>query len=197
MTQIATPTDVRTYWLETIKPKDWYIANDAVDAGITKQFQETWRLARDGGCQDWLDTSDDLLSYLILCDQFPRNMFRGSGDAFATDAASRDATRLALSRGWDMKITEPARQFIYMPLMHSEDLGDHDLAIELFATRMPETGANNHDHCIAHRNIIAEFGRFPYRNAALGRETTSAEQAFLDAGGYGYALRKVQGAATE
>lgn len=197
MTQIANPADVRTYWLDTLAPKDWYVANDDVDQTIISRFQSTWDVARGGGLQNWLETPDNLLSYLILCDQFPRNMFRGSGDAFATDELSRAATQLALSKGWDMDIAEPARQFIYMPLMHSETLADHDQAIEMFATRMPQTGDSNHDHCIAHRNIIAEFGRFPYRNAALGRDTTPAEQAFLDAGGYGYALRKVQGGASE
>jgi uncharacterized protein (DUF924 family) len=197
MTQIVAPTDVTTYWLDTLTPRDWYVADDAVDAAIIAQFEPTWAVARDGGCQDWLETPDGVLSYLILCDQFPRNMFRGSGKSFATDPLSRTATQLALARGWDMQIAEPARQFIYMPLMHSETLADHDLAIELFSTRMPETGSSNHDHGIAHRNIIADFGRFPYRNAALGRDTTQAEQAFLDAGGYGYALRKVQAAPIE
>jgi uncharacterized protein (DUF924 family) len=193
MTTTVNPAEVRDYWLKTLKPKDWYIANDAVDAEIIQRFQQTWAVARDGGCQDWLNTADDLLSYLILCDQFPRNMFRGSGDAFATDVMSRAATRRAIDNGWDVLIPEPDRQFIYMPLMHSENLDDHDLAISLFKTRMPETGGANNDHGQAHRNIIAEFGRFPYRNGALGRETTPAEQAFLDSGGYGYALRKVQG----
>jgi uncharacterized protein (DUF924 family) len=193
----ATSSDVTTYWLKTLTPRDWYIASDAVDTVIIERFQSTWVIARDGGLQDWLETPQGVLSYLILCDQFPRNMFRGHGDSFATDGLSRAATALALDRGWDLQVPEPERQFIYMPLMHSEDLADHDRAIELFATRMPQTGASNHDHGLAHRNIIAEFGRFPYRNEALGRTTTAAEQAFLDAGGYGFALRKVQAEAAK
>ena len=193
MTLTATPHDVRTYWLNDLEPKDWYIQNDAIDAEITQRFGATWNAARDGNCVDWLDNPDDLLSFIILCDQFSRNMFRGAGDAFVTDAISRAATAKAIENDWDLKIAEPARQFIYMPLMHSEDLGDQDLATEMFHTRMPKTGEGNHLHCQAHRNVIAEFGRFPYRNMALGRETTPAEQRFLDAGGYGYAVRQLQG----
>lgn len=192
MSKIATAREVTDYWLHTLTPRDWYVMNADVDAEISERFQPTWDEARDGRCQDWLETPDGLLGYLILCDQFPRNMFRGTGASFATDGLSLAATRQALLREWDLLIPEPARQFIYMPLMHSEVLADHDLSIDLFKTRMPETGESNRDHGIAHRNIIAEFGRFPYRNAALGRETTPEEQTFLDAGGYGYALRKVQ-----
>ena len=192
MTQIATPEDVRTYWLSELEPKDWYIANEAVDAAISDRFKPTWVAARDGKCADWLTSADDVLSYLILCDQFPRNMFRGHGDSFATDAQCLVATRLAIEKGWDLQIAEPARQFIYVPLMHSENLDDQDQAFDMFQTRMPETGAANHDHALAHRYVIATFGRFPYRNAALGRETTAQEQAFLDAGGYGHALRLIQ-----
>ncbi|MBB5721737.1 uncharacterized protein (DUF924 family) [Loktanella ponticola] len=195
MSKIANPSEVTDYWLHTLAPRDWYVVNPDLDAEIRRRFQPTWDEARDGRCQDWLDTPNGLLAYLILCDQFPRNMFRGTGASFATDAMSRAATQYALDKEWDMLIPEPERQFVYMPLMHSEVLADHDLSIKLFATRMPETGENNREHGIAHRNIIAEFGRFPYRNTALGRETTPAEQRFLNAGGYGYELRKVQGAA--
>ncbi len=94
-----------------------------------------------------------------------------------------------------MQIAEPARQFFYMPLMHSENLCNQDRAVRLIHTRMPETGHSNQDHACAHRAVIRDFGRFPYRNDALGRKTTSVEQAFLDAGGYGAAIRAQQTAA--
>ncbi len=87
-----------------------------------------------------------------------------------------------------MKIDEPARQFFYLPLMHAENLSDQDRAVRLIHTRMPETGEGNRDHACAHRAVIREFGRFPYRNAALGRRTTPAEQVFLNDGGYGAAI---------
>lgn len=192
MTKIATPSEVRDYWLKELTPKDWYIASDVVDREITRRFLTTWQAARDAKCHDWLLTPEDLLSFIILCDQFSRNMFRGQAAAFATDGMCLTATARAIEKGWDFQVAEPERQFIYMPLMHSEKLADQDLAIELFSTRMPETGALSHDHTLAHRYVIEEFGRFPYRNAALGRETTPEEQEFLDAGGYGFAVRHIQ-----
>ena len=192
MAKIATPSDVRDYWLKELAPKDWYIASDAVDAEITKRFLTTWQAARDAKCDEWLLSPEDLLSFVILCDQLSRNMFRGQAAAFATDGLCLAATARAMDKGWDLQVPEPERQFLYMPLMHSEKLADQDLAIEMFNTRMPETGASNHDHALAHRHVIETFGRFPYRNAALGRETTPEEQTFLDAGGYGFALRHIQ-----
>lgn len=193
MTEKVTPQTIRTYWLQTLVPKDWYVENPEVDATIRERFLGTWQAASAGGLQDWLNDADDLLAFIILCDQFPRNMFRGDGRSFATDELARAATGRAIANGWDLAIAEPARQFIYITLMHSEDLGDQDRAVEMFATRMPETGANNHDHALAHRWVIAKFGRFPYRNAALGRASTSQEDTFLAEGGYRIALQAVQG----
>ena len=192
MNDIVTPAAVRDYWLASLEPKDWYVENPEVDAAIRSQFLSTWETAAGGGLQDWLINADDLLSYVILCDQFPRNMFRGDGRSFATDEKARAATHKAIANGWDLEIAEPARQFIYVTLMHSEDLADQDRAIEMFAERMPQSGDNNHTHSLAHRWVIAQFGRFPYRNAALGRDTTPQEQTFLDDGGYRYALHMVQ-----
>ena len=98
---------------------------------------------------------------------------------------------MAIDAGWDMQIEPPARQFFYLPLMHAEDLALQNQCIALFSNRMPDSDSNG-EHGLAHRNIIAKFGRFPYRNAALGRPTTPQEQAFLDDGGYGAAIRAVQ-----
>ena len=192
MTDIVTPAEVSTFWFQTLTPKDWYTADDAVDDQIRAQFRATWDAAHAGGLQDWLTSADDLLAYLIVTDQFPRNMFRGDGRSFATDALALAATDIALDRGWDMAIDPPARQFFYLPLMHAEDLSLQDRAITLFSERMPKGGEDNLDHAKAHRWIIAEFGRFPYRNVALERVTTEAEQAFLDAGGYRIALENVR-----
>ena len=137
----------------------------------------------------WLTYPSGTLAYILLTDQFSRNMFRGEAEAFATDDLARAASIMASERNWDMKIDEPARQFFYLPLMHSENLCDQDRAVRLIHSRMPETGHMNQDHACAHRAVIRDYGRFPYRNDALGRKTTPAEQAFLDAGGYGAAIR--------
>lgn len=194
MTQIATPDEVLSFWLSELSPKNWYIADEAIDAQITDRFLATWQAACDGKCADWVTSADGVLAFLIVCDQFPRNMFRGQAAAFKTDEMCLVATALAIEKGWDLEIAEPERQFIYMPLMHSETLAHQDQGIKMFNTRMPETGAQNKDHALAHRYVIATFSRFPYRNAALGRMTTPDEQVFLDAGGYGHALRIIQAA---
>ena len=105
------------------------------------------------------------------------------------------AAKIAIKRGWDLKVDEPARQFFYLPLMHSENLCDQERCVRLMCERMPVHGPDNLLHARAHREVIRQFGRFPYRNDALGRKTTPAEQVFLDDGGYGAAYRAQQAAA--
>jgi len=189
---VATPEDVLAFWLDECEPSDWYRSDPTLDAKIRDRFLEVWREATEGSLGLWLTYPTGTLAYIILTDQFPRNMFRDSGDAFATDHLARAASKMAIERNWDMKIDEPARQFFYLPLMHAENLCDQDRAVRLIHSRMPETGISNQDHACAHRAVIRDFGRFPYRNAALGRKTTASEQVFLDAGGYGAAIRAQQ-----
>jgi uncharacterized protein (DUF924 family) len=192
---LATPEDVLGFWLDECAPSDWYKSDPAFDAAIRDRFLDTWREATDGALGLWLTYPSGTLAYIILTDQFPRNMFRDTSQAFATDHLARAAAKMAIDRNWDMKIDEPARQFFYLPLMHAENLCDQDRAVRLIHSRMPQHGAGNVDHACAHRAVIRDFGRFPYRNTALGRKTTSAEQAFLDAGGYGAAIRAQQAGA--
>jgi uncharacterized protein (DUF924 family) len=123
------------------------------------------------------------LAYLVICDQLARNMHRGTALAFATDARALAAARQAVEAGWDMGAPEPERQFFYMPFEHSENTADQELAVRLLTERLasdPEMAL----HARVHQAIIAQFGRFPFRNAALGRDTTPAEAAFMAAGGY-------------
>ncbi len=189
---MVAPEEVLAFWLDECSPADWYKSDPALDAEITRRFEATWQEAADGALSLWLTYPSGTLAYIILTDQFPRNMFRESGKAFETDSISRAAAKMAIDRKWDLKIDEPARQFFYVPLMHAENLCDQDRAVRLIHTRMPEYGESNRDHACAHRSVIRDFGRFPYRNDALGRKTTPAEQAFLDAGGYGAAIRAQQ-----
>ena len=122
------------------------------------------------------------MALLILLDQFPRNVFRGSGHAFATDPLARMVARRALEAGHDRQVEGDIRRFFYLPFQHSEDLADQDRQVELFQTRMdrkPDDRWAEHHHA-----VIARFGRFPHRNAALGRETTPEERAFLDEDGF-------------
>jgi uncharacterized protein (DUF924 family) len=187
---VVAPEEVLAFWLDEATPEDWYKSDPAFDAEIRDRFLATWQEATEGALGLWLTYPSGALAYIILTDQLPRNMFRNSGQAFSTDKLALAAAKMAIDRNWDMKIAEPARQFFYLPLMHSENLCDQDRAVRLIHTRMPETGKGNEDHACAHRSVIRQFGRFPYRNDALGRKTTEAEQVFLDAGGYAVAIRE-------
>lgn len=181
--------EVLTFW-EEAGPALWYRQDASFDRAIRDRFGGLWDAAGRGACDGWAVGPRGALALLILLDQFPRNMFRDSPRAFATDAQAHRVAHLALSQGWDLRIAPPLRQFFYLPFMHSERLTDQDRSVRLFVARM--AGGDNLLHAIAHRTIIRRFGRFPYRNAALGRETSAAERAFLDAGGYGSAVRALE-----
>jgi uncharacterized protein (DUF924 family) len=191
---VVSPDEILAYWLDEVGPAGWYEARDDVDNAIRDRFLVTWQEAMTGACGLWLTYPAGTLAYLILTDQFPRNMFRGDLRAFVADRSARAAAKSAINRNWDMKIDEPARQFIYMPLVHSENLIDQDRAVRLFLSRMPETGATNLLHAKAHREVIRRFGRFPFRNEALGRDSTPAEAEFLAAGGYMTTVREIEAA---
>ncbi|MFK7870292.1 MAG: DUF924 family protein [Roseobacter sp.] len=186
------PDDVLSFWLDHVGPEGWYKASDALDANIRQRFEATWKGACEGRYSLWLTYPSGALAYTILMDQFPRNMFRDTGKAFASDRASLASAKSAIDKGWDMKIDEPARQFFYLPLMHSENLCDQDRCVRLLLDRMPKFGAENLLHARAHRAVIRDFGRFPTRNEALGRNSSPAERAFLSEGGYGRVVTGLQ-----
>lgn len=180
------PDDVLNYWLDEIGEKNWYKGGAALDAQIRDRFEETWTGAMEGRCALWLTYPSGALAYIILTDQFSRNMFRGEAKAFSSDTCALAAAKAAIDKGWDMRIDEPARQFFFLPLMHSENLCDQDRCVRLMVTRMGQSGDDsNLLHAKAHREVIRLFGRFPFRNAALSRRDTDAESAFLEDGGYG------------
>lgn len=157
---MTTVDAVLGYWLDELGPVGWYDGTEAVDAAIRDRFLTAWQDARDGAYGLWLTFPTGALAYVLLTDQFPRNMFRNDGQAFATDRQALAAAKAAINHGWDMRIGEPARQFFYLPLMHSENLADQDRAVRLIKERMPDTGASNLLHARAHREIIRQFGRF-------------------------------------
>lgn len=187
---MSDPKTVLEYWLETVGQKGWYEVNSEVDAEITAQFGRLWEAAHDGGLDHWVDGALGCLAYIIITDQFSRNMFRGQARAFATDAKALAAARTALAHDWDQECPTPARQFFFLPFEHSEDPDDQALAVDCFTNRMddPETAL----HARAHQTIIQRFGRFPFRNAALGRVSSPEEEKFLADGGYGEIVRGLQ-----
>ncbi len=188
------PDEVLKFWLDDVDQKQWYIQDDDLDRKIVEKFEATWNEAMEGSWGLWLTYPSGALAYIILTDQFPRNMFRDSAKAFSSDKMALAVAKQAIHRGWDLKIDEPARQFFYLPLMHSENLCDQERCIRLMKERMPETGESNLIHAKAHREVIRLFGRFPYRNEALDRQMTESEQAYVDEGGYGSTLRALQSA---
>ena len=189
---MVTPDEVLGFWLDEVDETGWYEQSDTLDREVRDRFEEAWNVAREGTYGLWLTYPNGTLAYIILMDQFPRNMFRGTARAFSTDRHALAAAKAAIHRKWDLRTDEPARQFYYLPLMHSENLCDQERCVRLLCERMPETGADNLLHARAHREVIRQFGRFPYRNSALSRGTTGPERAFIEAGGYGATLRDLQ-----
>ncbi|MDT8343978.1 MAG: DUF924 family protein [Thermohalobaculum sp.] len=175
---------VTGFWLDQIGPERWYVADPTLDAAITRRFATLWQAAARDPAEAWLATPRGALAHLIVLDQFPRNMFRGTARAFATDARARARARVAIGMGLDRAVPEPARAFFYLPLMHSESLAHQDLCIALIRLRLPQTGADNLGHAVRHRDVIRRFARFPSRNAALGRADRPDEIAYRAAGGY-------------
>jgi uncharacterized protein (DUF924 family) len=166
----------------------WFQKNDEFDAEIRERFGALIRPAREGAFDSWAASPEGALSLLILLDQCPRNLFRGSAEAFASDAHARAIARtVVLEKRFDLQLGAYEKPFVYLPFEHSESLADQDLSVALFEglRDIPHHARKNGaiDYAWRHRVVIQRFGRFPHRNAALGRVSTPAEQAWLDAGG--------------
>ncbi|MCH2095734.1 MAG: DUF924 domain-containing protein [Rhodobacteraceae bacterium] len=190
---MVSPEEILKFWLDDTDPTGWYSSSDEMDSVIREKFEQTWVAAMEGKYALWLTYPSGALAYIILTDQFPRNMFRGTAKAFSSDHIARAAAKQSIHRGWDLKIDGDARQFFYMPLMHSENLCDQERCIRLMKERMDD-GEKNLLHAKAHREVIRLFGRFPTRNDALARCSTSSEKQYVAQGGYGATVRKLQAA---
>lgn len=179
MTTIS-PADIVDFWREAGKNR-WFSKDDAFDREITSRFRATWETGARGEFASWQDSDDGLLALVIVLDQFPRNMFRGDPKMFATDAQALDVATRAINRGVDQRLDQDMQGFVYMPFMHSEALADQERCVALF-----KAAHNDYQlkYAEEHADIIRRFGRFPHRNAVLGRTTTPDEQAFLDSGGF-------------
>ncbi len=173
------PADVTGFWRDA-GPQRWFRKDDAFDDAFRARFLGAHEQAAAGALDDWAATADGALALLILLDQFPRNAFRGTARMFATDAQALRVARTALAAGFDQQTATDLRNFFYLPFMHAESLPEQDRAVEL--TRA--LGDDSAEAALTHRQIIERFGRFPHRNALLGRATTPMEQRFLDDGGF-------------
>lgn len=178
--QTCLPAEVLAFWLAAGRDR-WFEKDDAFDAEIRARFARLYEDAAAGRLGSWANDPQSALALVIVLDQFPRNMFRGSRRAYATDPLARAVAERAIASGFDQEVAMPGRLFFYMPLEHSESLADQERCVALIRA------AGDAEHvkwAEQHADIIRRFGRFPHRNAALGRATTPDERAFLDAGGF-------------
>ncbi len=180
MSSNPSPQSIVAFWREA-GPKQWFAKSTAFDDIIRERFEATHHRAARQELMDWLHTVDGALALILLLDQFPRNLYRGSGHAFATDGLARSIAATAVDAGFDQRVDSALRDFFYLPFEHSEDPEDQALSVRLFEAA---GDADALQWAIDHRDIITRFGRFPHRNAALGRATTPEEARFLAEGGF-------------
>jgi uncharacterized protein (DUF924 family) len=181
MTTVVTPADIVSFWRDAGSDK-WFEKDEAFDREITERFLASHGAASRLELPSWQENAEGSLALLILLDQFPRNMFRNSAHAFATDPLARAVADHALGHGFDQATEQTLRQFFYLPFMHSEVLAEQDRCLRLYEAH---GDAETLKFANIHRDIIVRFGRFPHRNQVLGRATTPAELDFLKSGGFG------------
>ena len=181
---LPSPRDVLVFWFEELSRKDWFVRSDAVDEAIARRFKALHEhLARERPAA-WTETPEARLAAVIVLDQFPRNIWRGTAHAFATDPIALDLARGLRDEGAE-GFSDEMKLFAFLPFEHSEAMEDQDEAVRLI-DGLGEPGPDGKtygDYAHAHREVIERFGRFPHRNEALGRRSTAEERAWLEAGG--------------
>ncbi|MXO91657.1 DUF924 family protein [Altererythrobacter aquaemixtae] len=166
------------FWFEELEPSDWFGSSDSVDSALRQRFEDVLDKASAHKANAFLTDARSAQAAILLFDQVPRNIYRGTARAFAFDPLAREIAKGAIARGWDTALPDKERQFVAMPLMHSEDLADQEASLAYFSEHLPD----NRSFAESHHKMIAQFGRFPHRNDVLGRKTTAAEQRAIDDG---------------
>ena len=175
--------DVLRFWFEEIEPACWWKKDAAFDAGIRNRFADTHAAACDAELSHWRVSPEGRLAEILVLDQFSRNLFRDDPRSFAQDGMALVLAQEAVRQGADRALAPTQRSFLYMPYMHSESLAIHDQALQLFDQPGLE---NNLNFERQHRDLIVRFGRYPHRNALLGRASTPEELAYLAEPGAGF-----------
>ena len=170
----AWQSEIQDFWFGLEGEQHWEV-DPQLDAACRERFLTHWEEQRTRPAEDFLGSPDEALAAILLFDQMPRNMFRGDARSFATDPLARDIAAGAVDRGYDAKLPVDRRVFLYMPFEHSEELADQDRSVALFEALGDDFYAG---FARKHRDVIARFGRFPHRNAVLGRPSTDEETAF-------------------
>jgi uncharacterized protein (DUF924 family) len=172
--------EITAFWREA-GPKKWFARDDALDAEIRQRFEPLHLAAARGELNDWAETPQGALALILLTDQFPRNLYRGSAHAFATDPLARGVAAQAVEAGHDKQVAPELRVFFYLPFEHGEDMADQDRSLALIEALGDKLYT---DFAVLHRALIVRFGRFPHRNACMGRTSTAEELDYLANGGF-------------
>lgn len=184
--RVAQIEDVLTFWFQdptgqtATNRKEWFTRDPTFDQEIRDRFLPLYEQAASGQLEPWQATAPGTLALILVLDQFPRNLFRGDPRSFATDGQALALTQAAIARGFDQALPLIQRWFVYLPLMHSEDLEMQNQSVAVFQQFEHDPATqSSYPYAIKHRDVIQQFGRFPHRNAILGRASTPAEVAFL------------------
>lgn len=173
----TTSAEVIEFWFSERVRALWFNSNPAFDAELRERFEGLWRAAAAGELAEWEASAEGALALVIVLDQFPLNMYRDKALGFSTEQAAREVAERAIERGFDRTLDEMQKHFLYLPFMHSEKLQEQDRAVALYEAAGMNEALRWAKH---HREIVRRFGRFPHRNAALGRSCTDEERAYLD-----------------
>lgn len=177
MMQAVSSDEIIEFWFSEPVSKLWFRSTPAFDNELRERFGEVYEQAAQGELADWQASAHGALALVILLDQIPLNIFRGQAQSFATEHQAREVAGSAIAHGFDQQLTDAQKAFMYMPYMHSEDLRDQDRSVELYSKAGLDSNLRFARH---HRELIRRFGRFPHRNAILGRASTSEEIEYLN-----------------
>lgn len=171
--------EILNFWFEDTKPQQWFQVNTEFDYLVKSKFAGTYDLAVQGIFDDWREDPESMLALILLMDQFPRNMFRGTSRSFATDSVALEFSKQAIDKHFDTLLDPVKRLFLYMPLQHSETMRDQEISVLMYE-KIRKDEPISYKHALEHKEIISKFGRFPHRNAILGRENTPDEKEYLE-----------------
>jgi uncharacterized protein (DUF924 family) len=175
--EVFMPQQIIDFWFADEVRKLWFKSTAEFDRTIGLRFEDILKQAERGELDHWMESAEGCLALVIILDQFPLNMYRGSAQSYATEAQSREVARVAIEKGFDQTLSPEQQAFMYMPFMHSEELADQELALDLFDQPGMESNLRFARH---HHAIVQTYGRFPHRNTVLGRTSTAAEIEYLN-----------------
>ena len=173
---VFTPLEIINFWYSDRLKSQWFFSTPELDKEILDKYGDLWEAASIGELDDWADSPEGSLALIIVLDQFPLNMFRGQAKSFKSERKAVETAINAINKNFDKCIEKEKLAFLYMPLMHSENLAEQDLSVKMFKESNLDANIKFAEH---HREIVKHYGRFPHRNKILGRQSTAAEIKYL------------------